>query len=157
MRRTTATEFSKTFLVFYKWRNLTDVQVIVHSKDSMPCEFCVLRAHSLVILSLFGFTSQQYTSNTKFSDFIFFLPGRTGIKEFKKGDSQTKDRKTPKTRRKRLSFRNGLGTFRGVYEATTIAHHTPPEPLRSQRCVGGTYLWGAHIGIVAKYRVCPSY
>jgi hypothetical protein len=29
MRRTTVTEFSKTFLVFYKWPDLTDVQVML--------------------------------------------------------------------------------------------------------------------------------
>ena len=27
---TTVTEFSKTFLVFYKWPDLTDVQVVLH-------------------------------------------------------------------------------------------------------------------------------
>jgi hypothetical protein len=102
----------------------------------MPCDFCVLRARSLVFLSLFGFTNQQYTSNTKFSYFIFFYPGRTGMKEFKKGDSQTKDRKTPKTRRKRLSFGNGLGTVRGVYVANTIAHRTPRA--LAVTTVGGT-------------------
>ena len=29
LRRTTVTEFSKTFLVFYKWPDLTDVQVVL--------------------------------------------------------------------------------------------------------------------------------
>jgi hypothetical protein len=100
----------------------------------MPCDFCVLRARSLVFLSLFGIISQQYTSNTKFSYFIFLL-GPTGIKELKKGDSQTKDQKTPKTRREHPGFRNGLGTVPGVYEATTIAH----QPLRSHR-------WAALVG-----------
>jgi hypothetical protein len=40
MRRTTVTEFSKTFLVFYKWLNLTDVQVIVHSKVCLVIFVC---------------------------------------------------------------------------------------------------------------------
>ena len=31
LRRTTVTEFSKTFLVFYKWPDLTDVQGILTS------------------------------------------------------------------------------------------------------------------------------
>ena len=39
-RRTTVTEFSKIFLVFYKWLNLTDVQVIVHSKVCLVIFVC---------------------------------------------------------------------------------------------------------------------
>ena len=35
----------------------------------MPCIFCVLRARSLVIYHLLGFTSLQYI---KFSNFYFF-------------------------------------------------------------------------------------
>ena len=38
--RTTVTEFSKTFLVFYKWLNLTDVQGIVHSKVCLVIFVC---------------------------------------------------------------------------------------------------------------------
>jgi hypothetical protein len=34
------TEFSKTFLVFYKWLNLTDVQFIVHSKVCLVIFVC---------------------------------------------------------------------------------------------------------------------
>tara|TARA_B110000211_G_scaffold21742_1_gene22499 strand:+ start:464 stop:706 length:243 start_codon:yes stop_codon:yes gene_type:complete len=30
LRRTTVTEFSKTFPVFYKWPDLTDIQVVLH-------------------------------------------------------------------------------------------------------------------------------
>jgi hypothetical protein len=67
---------------------------------------------------------------------FIFLSGPAGVKEFKKGDSQTKDQKTPKTRRKHAGFRNGLGTVRGVYEANTIAHRTPPALAVTM--VGGT-------------------
>ena len=110
----------------------------------MPCDFCVLRARSLVFLSCFGFTSQQYT---KFKYFFVFAD-RAGVENQSRGDSQTKDRKTPKTRRKRLSFRNGLGTVRGVYEATS------PSPCGHN---GGRHLWGAQNFILAKYRFCPPY
>jgi hypothetical protein len=34
------TEFSKTFLVFYKWPNLTDVQGIVHSTVCLVTFVC---------------------------------------------------------------------------------------------------------------------
>ena len=87
----------------------------------MPCDFCVLRARSLVIYHLLVL---QVYSILNLVIFIF-LPRPAGIKEFKKGDSQTKDQQTLKTRRKRPSFRNGLGTVLRVYEATTIAHRTP--------------------------------
>ena len=74
---------------------------------------------------------------------------------------QTKDQKTPKTRWKRFYSRNGLGTVPGVYEATTIAHRTPPAlavttvggPCGHN---GGRHLWGAQNFILAKYRLCPS-
>jgi hypothetical protein len=109
------TEFSKTFLVFYKWLNL------VHSKVCLVIFLCCEHAAwYLLFLSLFGFTSQQYTSNTKICFFkVFSRPGRAENRS--RGDSQTKDRKTPKTRWKRFYFRNGLGTGPGVYGATTIA------------------------------------
>jgi hypothetical protein len=45
----------------------------------MPCDFSVLRARCLVftIFITFGFTSQQYTSNTKCSyNFFFTGPDR---------------------------------------------------------------------------------
>jgi hypothetical protein len=35
LRRTTVTEFSKTFLVFYKWPDLTDVQGVVTSSSTV--------------------------------------------------------------------------------------------------------------------------
>jgi hypothetical protein len=82
------TEFSKTFLVFYKWLNLTDVQGIVHSKVCLVIFVCC--EHALwyfFFLSPIGFTSLHYI---KFS-YFYFLPGPAGVKEFKKGDSQTKD------------------------------------------------------------------
>ena len=99
----------------------------------MPCDFCVLRARSLVIYHLLVL---QVYSILNLVIFIF-LPRPAGIKEFKKGDSRTKDQKTLKTRRKRPSFRNGLGTVHGVYEATTIAHRTPPALAVTM--VGGTF------------------
>ena len=37
LRRTTVTEFSKTFLVFYKWPDLTDVQGILCSTVGGTC------------------------------------------------------------------------------------------------------------------------
>jgi len=59
-RRTKVTEFSKTFLVFYKWLNL------LHSKVCLVIFLCCEHAAwYLLFLSLFGFTSQQYISNTK--------------------------------------------------------------------------------------------
>ena len=99
----------------------------------MPCDFCVLRARSLVIYHLLVL---QVYSILNLVIFIF-LPRPAGIKEFKKADSQTKDQKTLKTRPKRPSFRNGLGTVPGVYEATTIAHRTPPALAVTM--VGGTF------------------
>jgi hypothetical protein len=75
MRRTTVTEFSETFLVFYKWLNLTDDQCIVHSKVChvifVCCEhapwyfyhFLVLQVNSILRLAI-----------------LFFLPSPTGIK-----------------------------------------------------------------------------
>jgi hypothetical protein len=39
------TEFSKTFLVFYKWLNLTDVQVIVHSRVCLVIFVCCEHAY----------------------------------------------------------------------------------------------------------------
>ena len=64
-RRTKVTEFSKTFLVFYKWLNL------LHSKVCLVIFLCCEHAAwYLLFLSLFCFTSQQYTSSTKI--FIFF-------------------------------------------------------------------------------------
>ena len=124
------TEFSKTFLVFYKWLNL------LHSKVCLVIFLCCEHAAwYLLFLSLFGFTSQQYTSNTKIFFFkVFSRPGRAENRS--RGDSQTKDQKTPKTRWKRFYFRNGLGTVPGVYEATTIAHRTPPA--LAVTTVGGT-------------------
>ena len=63
-RRTKVTEFSKTFLVFYKWLNL------LHSKVCLVIFLCCEHAAwYLLFLSLFCFTSQQYTSSTKI--FIF--------------------------------------------------------------------------------------
>jgi hypothetical protein len=38
LRTTTMTEFSKTFLVFYKWPNLTDVQVML--RGTVPVAYC---------------------------------------------------------------------------------------------------------------------
>jgi hypothetical protein len=35
-RSTTVTEFSKTFLVFYKWPDLTDVQVMLTGTVGLP-------------------------------------------------------------------------------------------------------------------------
>ena len=73
-RRTKVTEFSKTFLVFYKWLNL------LHSKVCLVIFLCCEHAAwYLLFLSLFGFTSQQYTSNTKFF-FFKFLAGPAGPK-----------------------------------------------------------------------------
>ena len=46
MRRTTVTEFSKTFLVFYKWLNLKDVLVIMHSKVCLVIFVCCGHAPS---------------------------------------------------------------------------------------------------------------
>jgi hypothetical protein len=56
-RATTVTDFSKTFLVFYKWPDLTDVQVVlrstvlnlvdlltIHRKLTVPTS-TILRAH----------------------------------------------------------------------------------------------------------------
>jgi hypothetical protein len=119
------------------WVKSADKVVLVVLPSNPACDFSVLRARCLVftILSLFGFTSQQYTSNTKFSYFFFIGPDRDK-KEFKKGDSQTKDQKTLETRWKHPGFRNGLGTVRMVYEATTIAHRTPPA--LAVTTVGGT-------------------
>jgi hypothetical protein len=65
-------------------------------------------------------------------DFSFFagVPGRPKYR------TKNENRKTPKTRRKCSSFRNGLGTVPEVYEATTIAHRTPPALAVTM--VGGT-------------------
>ena len=56
MRRTTVTEFSKTFLVFYKWLNLTDVQVIVRSKVCLVifvcCEHAPLYFYHFLVLQV---------------------------------------------------------------------------------------------------------
>ena len=68
------TKLSKTFLVFYKWLNL------LHSKVCLVIFLCCEHAAwYFLFLSLFGFTSQQYTSNTKFF-FFKFLAGPAGPK-----------------------------------------------------------------------------
>ena len=71
----------------------------------------------------------------KFSNFFFNRAGPES-KRYARTKDQTKDQKTPKTRWKRFYFRNGLGTVPGVYEATTIAHRTPPA--LAVTTVGGT-------------------
>ena len=128
-----------------KWQNFRkrfsfsingEICCIVKTKVCLVIFLCCEHAAwYFLFLSLFGFTSQQYTSNTKkkfFKDFC--RPGRAENRS--RGDSQTKDRKTPKTRWKRFYFRNGFGTVPGVYEATTIAHRTPPA--LAVTTVGGT-------------------
>jgi hypothetical protein len=64
---------------YYKWLNL------LHSKVCIvifPC--CEHAAWYLLFLSLFGSTSRQYTSNTKFSYYFFFTGPDRDKKEFKK-------------------------------------------------------------------------
>jgi hypothetical protein len=52
----------------------------------MPCDFCVLRARSLVFLVL------QVNSILNLNMFLVFA-GRAGVENQSRGDSQTKDRK----------------------------------------------------------------
>ena len=101
-RRTKVTEFSKTFLVFYKWLNL------LHSKVCLVIFLCCEHAAwYLLFLSLFGFTSQQYTSNTKVSNY-FFLTGP---------DRDKKDMPGPRIKRrikKRLKRGGSVSTLETV-------------------------------------------
>ena len=60
-----------------------------------------------------------------------------GARSFLKYENQNENQKTLKTRPERPRFRNGLGTVPGVYEATTIAHRTPPALAVTM--VGGTF------------------
>ena len=75
-------------------------------------------------------------SYNEFLDFFRFSD-LTGARSFSKHENQNENQKTPKTRPERPSFRNGLGTVPGVYEATTIAHRTPPALAGTM--VGGTF------------------
>ena len=101
-RRTKVTEFSKTFLVFYKWLNL------LHSKVCLVIFLCCEHAAwYLLFLSLFGFTSQQYTSNTKISNYVFL----TGP------DRDKKDMPGPRIKRrikKRLKRGGSVSTLETV-------------------------------------------
>jgi hypothetical protein len=70
-------EFSKTFLVFYKWPNLTDVQGIVHSTICLVV--FVYCEHALwYFLSLLGFTSLHYIKFSSFFRFFVFCRARPG-------------------------------------------------------------------------------
>ncbi len=95
MRRTTVTEFSKTFLVFYKWLNLIDVQVIVHSKVYLVIFVCCEHAP-------WYFLSLLVSQVNNILNLVIFLvfAGPAQVENQSRGDSQTKDRKKPKTRRK---------------------------------------------------------
>ena len=105
----------------------------------MPCNFCVLRERSLVFLSLLGVLQMNSILNLVFFflDFSFFA----GVPGWPKYRTKNENRKTPKTRRKRPSFRNGIGTVPGVYEATTIAHRTPLTMVGGTRGVFKTSFW----------------
>jgi hypothetical protein len=76
----------------------------------------------------------------RFFVFLFFCRGNRVAGRFLKMRTKMRTKKTRKTRQKRLSFRNGLGTVPGVYEATTIAH-------RGHN--GGRHLWGVQNFILA--------
>jgi hypothetical protein len=67
----------------------------------------------------YHFLGLQVNSILNLNIFLVFAD-RAGVENQSRGDSQTKNRKTPITRRKRPSFRNGLGTVPGVYEAATV-------------------------------------
>ena len=96
----------------------------------MPCIFSVLQARSLVFFFNHFLVSQVRSILNLVRFLIFhFWPGWPGGRSI---EPKWKPKKRLKTRRKRPSFRNGLGTVLGVYEATTIAHRTP-QPLRSQQ------------------------
>ena len=101
-RRTKVTEFSKTFLVFYKWLNL------LHSKVCLVIFLCCEHAAwYLLFLSFFGITSQLYTSNTKFSNYFLF----TGP------DRDKKDMPGPRIKRrikKRLKRGGSVSTLETV-------------------------------------------
>ena len=86
--------------------------------------------------------STSIVLNNEFLDFPdfqiidFHHRARSWARSFSKYENQNENQKTLKTRPERPSFRNGLGTVPGVYEATTIAHRTPPALAVTM--VGGT-------------------
>mgnify|MGYP000084539914 CR=1 FL=1 len=91
----------------------------------MPCDIlCCEHASWYFYLFLF----LQADSILNLNIFLVFAV-RVVVENQSRVDSQTKDRKTPKTRRKHLSFRNGLGTVPGVYEAATIALAVCPRAI----------------------------
>ena len=85
---------------------------------------CYKHLLSYFIFYFVGSPSLQYNEFLDFPDFQI-IDFHHRARSFSKYENQNENQKTLKTRPERPSFRNGLGTVPGVYEATTIALRTP--------------------------------
>ena len=110
---------------------------------------CYKHLISYFIFYFIGSPSIQYNEFLDFPDFQI-IDFHHRARSFSKYENQNENQKTLKTRPERPSFRNGLGTVPGVYEATTIAHRTPPALAVTM--VGGTFGVFETSFFLAKYR-----